>query len=64
MRLKAGARDFLADKEAVIVVAHDNRCGKVLAEAGPLQCGPKKAGALPVKKTDELLGIHRPRERP
>ncbi len=57
-----GARQLLAHEEAVVVVADDDRGGKAAVVDAP-QGGAEQA-ALPVEEADELLGIHRPRQRP
>ena len=56
------ARQLLAHEEAMVVVADDDRRGKVRVVDAP-QRGAEQA-ALPVEEADELLGIHGPRQRP
>ncbi len=60
--LQGCTRQLLAHQEAVVVVADNDRRG----ERGVVDTaqGGAEQRALPIEEADELLGIHRPRQRP
>ena len=58
----AAPAQLLAHEEAMVVVADDDRRGKVRVVDAPQRGGEQ--AALTVEEADELLGIHGSRQRP
>jgi len=64
VRFRAGTLQFLAHEEAVIGVAQDDRWLVAVGHRKPSKSCTEECLRLAVKEANELLRVHRPRQRP